>query len=89
MPIQTGEILLIRPGGQTERSTFHFKYAQGRNWWEYGVPVASSLGNSAISPSYIDDLKYLAMYQGYEPEVIDEMIREGLSPDEMEEYLYA
>jgi len=89
VPIQTGEILLIRPGGQTERSTFHFKYTQGRNWWEYGMPVASSLGNSAISPSYIDDLKYLAMYQGYEPEVIDEMIREGLSPDEMEEYLYA
>ena len=89
VPIQTGEILLIRPSGQTERSTFHFKYAQGRNWWEYGVPVTSSLGNSAISPSYIDDLKYLAMYQGYEPEVIDEMIREGLSPDEMEEYLYA
>jgi len=89
VPIQTGEILLIRPNGQTERSTFHFKYTQGRNWWEYGMPVASSLGNSAISPSYIDDLKYLAMYQGYEPEVIDEMIREGLSPDEMEEYLYA
>ena len=89
VPIQAGEILLIHPNGQIERSTFHFKYTQGRNWWEYGMPVASSLGNSAILPSYIDDLKYLAMYQGYEPEVIDEMIREGFSPDEMEEYLYA
>ena len=53
------------------------------------MPATSSIGSSAVQNSYIDDLKYLAMYQGYEPEVIDEMLREGFSPDEVEEYLYA
>jgi len=89
VPIQTGEILLIRPGGQTERSTFHFKYAQGRNWWEYEAPISTYTGCGILPEAYIEDLKYVAMYQGYDPEMIEELLNEGISPEEVEEYLYA
>ena len=37
---------------------------------------------------YIEDLKCIAAYQGYSPEDIDTMLESGISPDEIEEYLY-
>ena len=38
--------------------------------------------------AYIEDLKYMASFQGFEPEVVDELLAEGFGFDEVEEYLY-
>ena len=89
VPIDTGEILMIRANGQTELQKFHFKYTTAKNWWEYGVSTYHPSTGSVPLGSYIEDLKYVAAYQGYDPEVIDELLREGFSPWEVEEYLYA
>ena len=40
------------------------------------------------SDVYIEDLKCIAAYQGYSPDDIDTMLDNGISPDEIEEYLY-
>ena len=37
---------------------------------------------------YIDDLKSVANYQGYSPEDIDDLLIQGFSPWEIEEFLY-
>jgi hypothetical protein len=42
-----------------------------------------------VLSSYIEDLKYCAMFQGVDPEVIDELLEGGWQPEEVEEYLYA
>ncbi len=38
--------------------------------------------------SYIDDIKAVAKYQGYSPDTIDELIKSGFTPEEIEEYIY-
>lgn len=87
--IENGEILMIRANGQTERQQFDFKYTTARNWWEFGSSTYRSTADPLFVNSYIEDLKYVAAYQGYDPEVIDELLRDGFSPWEVEEYLYA
>ena len=89
VPIENGEILMIRANGQTERQTFNFKYSTAKNWWEYGSSTYHQSAEPVQLGSYIEDLKYVAAYQGYDPEVIDELLRDGFSPWEVEEYLYA
>ena len=49
------------------------------NWWDY------DLGNDK---TYIEDLKSVAVYQGYSPEDVDELLNNGFTPEEVEEYLY-
>ena len=38
---------------------------------------------------YIDMLKTMAQYYGYEPDIVDELLEGGFSTDEIEEYIYA
>ena len=83
IPISSGEILLITPDGTLERSRFHFSDYDLRNWWEYGIPKRDD-----ANEEYIEDLKYMASFQGIMPEYVDELLSEGFGFDEIEEYLY-
>lgn len=38
--------------------------------------------------SCADDLKSVAVYQGYSPDEVDELLRSGFTPEEIEEYIY-
>ena len=80
--ILEGDILKISPDGVREKSRFDFSYYFGRGWWEI------DLSERPITEAYIEDLKYMAAFQGIEPEDVDELIKEGFSLDEIEEYLY-
>ena len=80
--ILEGDILKISPDGVREKSRFDFSYYFGRGWWEI------DLSERPITEAYIEDLKYMAAFQGIEPEEVDELIKEGFSLDEIEEYLY-
>ena len=87
--INDGNILKINPTGNLVRGKFnfndysHLKYC---NWWDYGIHDTSE--KSAYTDIYIEDLKAVAAYQGYSPEDIDNMLSSGISPYEIEEYLY-
>ena len=83
IPISSGEILLIVPSGTLQRSRFHFSDYDLRNWWEYGISKRDD-----TTKEYIEDLKYMASIQGILPEYVDELLDEGFSLDEIEEYLY-
>lgn len=85
--ISEGDILKIRPDGILERNTFEYSYYYGRGWWDYGFS-SISLGSgkpSDTSNEYLESLKAIASYQGYD---IDELIAAGFSLDEIEDYIY-
>ena len=90
IPIDEGEILKICPDGRIERGEFDFHYYRGRyNWWDYGVPYSYSVeAQSDSSKDYLESLKRMALYQGYSPGLIDDLLAEGFSLDEIEMYLY-
>ncbi len=89
--ISEGDILKIRPDGILERNTFDYSYYYGRGWWEYGSFFPISFGNGALTGTkkdYLESLKSVAMYQGYSPEEIDDLVTDGFSLEEIEDYLY-
>ena len=87
--ISSGDIFKISADGSTTKDTFAYtSYSRwGRyNWWTYGLDddFDGIDGNDA----YIADLKTVAACQGFEPEIIDELIEHGFTFDEIEEYIY-
>ena len=94
IPIDEGEILKICPDGRIERGEFDFRYYRGRyNWWDYGTPYSYTVGGQSdgakdYAKDYLETLKQMAMYEGYSPGLIDDLLAEGLSLDEIEMYLY-
>jgi hypothetical protein len=98
VPIYEGDILVLHTDGRMERHGFQFRYNYSLDWWSFCLhssPDATSKDSgkkgtqTAANRAYIEDLKYYAMYQGIDPELIDELLAEGLQPEEVEEYLYA
>ena len=60
-----------------------FKYNEyfgDRHWWNYDM--------SGDYGSHIDDLKSIASYYGYSDDDIDDLLEQGFTPDEIEEYIY-
>jgi hypothetical protein len=55
-----------------------------RNWWECGLYECQD----DITAEYMNDLKLIASFQGVSSEDVDELIAEGVSLMEIEEYLY-
>ena len=79
----SGEILKISATGTMERSRFHFSSYVGQNWWDFCLKTRDN-----ATEEYIEDLKYMASFQGFEPEIVDELLAEGFGLDEAEDYLY-
>ena len=92
IPIEEGEILKIRPDGKIERHHFHYSYYKSRGWWEYdgfssgGFAYENTIGETR--DDYINALKSIAAYQGISVGLIDELLEDGISPEEIEEYIY-
>lgn len=89
--ISEGDILKIRPDGIIERGKFEFSYYYGKGWWEYDSYSYISLGNATSGSAkndYIKSLKSVASYMGYNPGVVDELIKDGFTLDEIEDYMY-
>ena len=86
--ISQGDILKICATGRVEKGKFAYNEYIGKSWWEYGT--SSRLSSFLIDEDckYIDDLKAVATCYGYMPEEIDDLLNEGLTPDEIEEFLY-
>ena len=86
VPIHGGDILKISSDGKVTCSKFNYRdYSRNSfcNWRNY------TFGNDEFEYSYVDDLKSVASYYGYSPDTVDEMVADGFSPYEIEEYMCA
>ena len=87
--LDCGEILKIDTDGRMTRSQFDdSKIFMGYSHWPryYSRPAVWEPVQDSQA-SYIDDLKSVATYYGIWPEDIDEMLADGVTPEEIEELL--
>lgn len=82
--ISEGDILKLCPNGTIEKGTFEYSYYFGCNWWNYGRYIYGSNAQE----DYIDSLKSVASYQGISESIIDELLNQGFTLEEIEEYIY-
>jgi predicted glutamine amidotransferase len=92
VPITCGTILKICPNGKLETESFHFSHYVGRSWWEYGgysMHESSSTGKkTSMRDAYVEELKIHAAYMGLDPDMVDALLDEGFTFDELEDYIY-
>ena len=86
--ISQGDILKICASGRVEKGEFTYNEYIGKSWWEYGTNFRQSSFLIDEDAEYIDDLKAVATCYGYMPEEIDDLLKQGFSPFEIEEFLY-
>ena len=91
----TGDILKIDGQGKITRSEFNDEklyfasYPRWFDWQQYQEPRRPyHFEEEAFEDSYIADLKAVAACCGVYPEDIDALLAEGVSLEEIEEYLY-
>ena len=81
--VDMGEILKIRPDGQQEYRDFStdllFPHSRWMDWEDVYSP---------IYPTYVDELKSMAGLYGCTAEDVDDMMEQGITPEEIEEYFY-
>lgn len=89
--IDEGDILKISPKGVITKGNFEFSTYYGRHWYDYRHSSWSCLPylESLVNEDYINELKFIASYEGISPETIDKLLQEGFTPEEVEEYIYA
>ena len=85
--VDCGEILKIDADGSMTRSQFDdtnlfLGYTHWPRW-----PVQPECWKPATNDSYINDLKSIAAYYGIYGDEIDEMLADGVTPEEIEELL--
>ncbi len=82
--ISEGEIFKIYSTGQTQTGKFHFdEYSSYGLDWRTGYNFGYSSKNE-----YIDDIKSIASYYGYDETDIDTLLNKGFTPEEIEQILY-
>ena len=90
----TGDILRIDGHGKVTRSEFndeklyYSRYSHWFDWQQYQEPRRPYHFEETFEDSYIADLKAVAACCGVYPEDIDALLAEGVSLEEIEEYLY-
>ena len=93
--IYSGEILSINAQGKVSRGEFddsslYSAFADFPEWPDY-QPLSrpyTSRDYEIEDPVYIQDLKAVASCFGVYPEDIDALLADGVTPEEIEEYLY-
>lgn len=97
--IDSGEILRIDSAGKQSRSKFddlglYYAYSlcpYSHGWDDFWSAPSNPL-TTVLDPAekqYLDDMKHIAYHFGYLPEDIDDLVAEGYTPDEIEEFLFA
>lgn len=80
IPVQDGEILKITSGGKLQKSEFSFDYCSA-----YGLDWRADFDDDF----YIDEIKAVARCCGFCDDDIDVLVKEGFTPEEIEDMLYA
>ena len=95
--IKDGDIVKLCCDGTVERSRFAYRecfdmycdwqyYRNGRG--SFTTDCNRYAGDDDYYQTYIEELKSVANGFGYSPDEVDELLNEGLMPEEIEEYLY-
>ena len=87
IPLHNGDILNIHPDGNLKYYKFNYRDTCGyrfRDWWDFGT----YLNSDKTTDSYIYELKSVASYMGVSPDDVDELLKNGFSPEEVEDYIY-
>ncbi len=84
IPLKTGTILRINPSGIIETEQFHFEASILKPWWEYGWYEESTTDDE----EYRYFLRSVAVFNGIDPGEVDMLLTDGLTLEEVEEYLY-
>lgn len=86
--IHNGDILHILSDGTIDYHSFHYTDYSFYHWdsiWPYPDTSTSS---QSTSNAYLQDLKMIASYEGFSPEEIDELLANGFTYEEIEDYIY-
>ena len=87
IPLQEGQILSIDRNGKTEYSTFEFQdYYYSPKWWN--ACNSTSCVACADDEDYIENVKFMASYMGYGEEIVDRLLKQGFTVDDIENYLF-
>lgn len=92
--IKCGEILTIDKEGNQNRSKFETDNLDGFSFasyiWRTSMPrcEVTSKKNKSYQEEYIERLKTEAEYCGYSPSLIDTLLADGFSTDDIEEMIY-
>ena len=88
--LNCGDILKLRPSGQMEMASFDVAnlLCPWSSFSLYPVQRKTVPQQHRAEQEYLDTLKGVAAYYGYEPSSIDELLDVGFSTDEIEELLY-
>lgn len=81
--VRSGDIIRFLPDGKLLNNTFSYTDYSSLydcRWWNY-MPKKDK-------NAYIDDLKAVAAYQGFASETVDDLLQDGFTPEEIEEYIY-
>ena len=84
----SGEILKIDAKGKMTRSHFDDNKLYTARWsnpWPVYEPIRRPYGDNS---DYLNDLKSIASYFGLFPEDVDALLEDGMTTDEIEEFLY-
>lgn len=86
--IDSGEIIRIDRYGRITRSSFstaHLFHSQSFYYWPH---YHSFWNTDPVRDPYVDELKSVAGAFGYSPEDIDNLLKDGFTPEEIEECFY-
>ena len=89
--LREGDILKISANGDAEKTEFVYSKYYGKDWWEYGMPYHFPITKNSERTGrdlYIEELKYAALYEGIEPQQIDELLEAGMTIEEIEDLIY-
>jgi hypothetical protein len=88
--IDDGEIVRIDKHGEITRAKFNFdRYgASGYNWRTYGNIHDDAPAESDFCSSWLADVKTCARARGFDDSDIDELLRDGYTLDEIEDFIY-
>ena len=93
--VDCGEILCITKDGTRAKVEFSIDNLISRWYWQSAWPTPMSRSNRTIrswqsepDKEYLQELKSVAQYYGYAPDVIDALLQDGYTTDDLEEMLY-
>lgn len=88
IPITEGQILSIGKDGKIEYSEFEYMdYAYYPRWYSYGNDYCTTKETDA-NTMYLDEVKSMAGYVGYDGEFVDRLLYQGFTIEEIEDFLY-
>jgi hypothetical protein len=94
VPIKQGDIFKIDKHGEIEKQRFTFTNSGFYDWRDYSVYAsdddyyAPKNHNNGIDAEHLNELKFIANTLGIEPTLIDQLLKEDFTLDEIEEYIY-